>query len=396
MNILLVAPRFPYPPNRGGEITIFNFLKYLSETDRVTLVCYFDHESELQYLPELRKYAEKVITVKRRRKWSPIVVVRWLFLGECYMIARHTCRGMRNVIQQQISDGTFDLIQVESFLLMKNLPVSTKLPIVLDMHNVFAQIVLRMAESFYNPMVRAVSKLEWRRTQAQEIEAWKRATVNVSVSEADRALLYRVGGASIPCEVVCPGAESRNSVDRSNVIENRIIFVGSLHYHPNIDALNYFVREILPRIRELYAGVEVLVVGRDPKADLEMLLTQHGVTLEKNVPDVSPFLASAAVEFVPLRVGGGVRMKILEAMAAGKAVVSTTVGCEGLPVVDGVHLLIKDSPIEFARAVVGLLEDSERRKQLEINARILGHSAMSWKHSLASLRAIHARVCQRA
>ena len=393
MNILIIAPRFPYPPDRGGEITIYNFIKHLSEHDTVSLICFYDSEQELIYLPELQKYAHDVIAIRRHKKWAFPVLCRWLLLGDCYMVARHSRRAMRLAISKMIAEKSFDLLQVESFLLLGNIPATTTLPIVLDMHNVFFQIVMRMADSFYNPLVRLVARLEVRRTRMQETLSWRRATINVAVSESDRDILRHACGGAVPCEIVRPGAGVVTRVQQGLVSANRVLFVGSLHYHPNIDALTYFVGEIVPLIRIKYPGVEFVVVGRDPKPELVFFLEKHGVSVFANVKDLTPHLEGAAVEVVPLRVGGGVRMKILEAMAAGKAVVTTSIGCEGLPVTDGQHLLVRDEPQAFAQAVVDLLRDPERRQLLERNASALGESELSWARSISNLQAVHAQAC---
>jgi glycosyltransferase involved in cell wall biosynthesis len=392
MNILVIAPRFPYPPDRGGEITIYNFIKHLSERDTVSLICYYDSEQELVYLPELRRYARDVIPVRRHKKWALPVLFRWLLLGDCYMAARHSRRAMRLAISKKIAEESFDLLQVESFLLMGNIPTSTALPIVLDMHNVFYQIVMRMADSFYNPLVRLVARFEVRRTRLQEMASWRRATINVAVSEGDRDMLWQACGRNVPCEIVRPGAGTASRVQQGTVCPNRVLFVGSLHYHPNIDGLTYFVVEIAPLVRAKHPEVEFVVVGRDPKPEFVSFLEGHGIRVFANVKDLTPYLESAAVEVVPLRIGGGVRMKILEAMAAGKAVVTTAVGCEGLPVVDEQHLLVRNDPQSFAQAVVELLCNSQRRQLIEKNASVLGENELSWSKSITNLRAIHAQA----
>jgi polysaccharide biosynthesis protein PslH len=392
MNILMIAPRFPYPPNRGGEITIFNFLAHLAATDNVTLVCYYDAEEELGHLPELKKYVSEIVVVKRPKKFSAQVLLRCLS-GNCYMIARHTCSEMKRQIADLLSRQRFDLVQMESFLLVRNLPAQLDVPLVLDMHNVFFQIVERTAEQFFNPLVRLAAAFEVRRTKTQEAAVWRRADINLAVSESDRQLMWKTVGSHIRCEIVRPGAGlAHGPLGAEAVNPNRVLFIGSLHYHPNIDALTYFVREILPRLREMRGEIEVVVVGRDPTPAVVELLQQHQITLHANVPDVSPYLASAAVEVVPLRIAGGVRMKILEAMAAGKALVTTSIGCEGLPVRDNIQVLIRDDAASFADAVVMLLENPDRRMEIEAAARCLGETELSWGHTIKSLRQIHQRV----
>ena len=211
-----------------------------------------------------------------------------------------------------------------------------------------------------------------------EARACARAGLTVAVSEADRALLA----------ANAPGADIRavgTGVDTAYFHPNgaveapaTLVFTGSMDWYPNEDAILYFIAEILPELRREVPGLSLAVVGRDPSEGLRTTCGAAGVHVTGTVADIRPYVAEAAVYVVPLRIGGGTRLKIFEALAMGKAVVATRVGAEGLPIVSGQHFLQADSPAEFAQAVVTLLKDAGRRHALGMAGRRLVEEQYSW------------------
>src|SRR2546430_1809329 len=211
---------------------------------------------------------------------------------------------------------------------------------------------------------RALLEVEWRKMRRCETRACTQATVTIAVSDVDRALLAAAApGARV---FTVPTGVDTSYFAPTGVPESpaRLVFIGSMDWYPNEDAMVFFIGEILPVIRRAVPDVEMTVVGRDPSERLRALGEAAGVRITGTVEDVRPWIADAAVYVVPLRVGGGTRLKIFEGLAMGKAVVSTTVGAEGLPLVDGTHFVRADGPAEFARAVVSLLRDRDRRRAL--------------------------------
>ena len=187
----------------------------------------------------------------------------------------------------------------------------------------------------------------------------------LAVSDADRRHVRRLYGDGVPrpVHVVPTGVDTSYFAPEASPADSRnLVFTGSMDWLPNEDAMVFFCREVLPLIRADEPGVTLSIVGRAPTPTVEKLADGHGITVTGRVDDVRPYMRDAAVYIVPLRIGGGTRLKIFEAMAMGKAVVSTTVGAEGLPVTSGEHLLLADEPRTFARAVVRLLRDVGRRR----------------------------------
>jgi glycosyltransferase involved in cell wall biosynthesis len=271
-----------------------------------------------------------------------------------------------------------DLCVADFLVAMPNMPTRTSTPVVLFEHNVEYMIWKRLHEVEKRPWRRALLALEWRKMRQYEGEACARAGLTVAVSEADRALLA----------ANAPGADIRaigTGVDTAYFHPNgaveapaTLVFTGSMDWYPNEDAILYFVAAILPELRRKVSGISLAVVGRDPSDRLRAACAAAGVQVTGTVADIRPYVAEAAVYVVPLRIGGGTRLKIFEALAMGKAVVATRVGAEGLPIVSGQHFLQADSPTDFAQAVVTLLKDAAHRRALGMAGRRLVEERYSW------------------
>jgi glycosyltransferase involved in cell wall biosynthesis len=302
------------------------------------------------------------------RSWAspyPADLWRWLIPAVRARILERTKEGL-------------DLCVADFLVAMPNLPTRTSTPIVLFEHNVEYMIWKRLHEVEKRPWRRALLALEWRKMRQYEAKACARADLTVAVSEADRALLADNA----------PGADIRaigTGVDTAYFHPNgavetpaTLVFTGSMDWYPNEDAILYFMAEILPQLRREVPGLSLAVVGRDPSDRLRAACAGVGVHVTGTVADVRPYVAEAAVYVVPLRIGGGTRLKIFEALAMGKAVVSTGVGAEGLPIVPGQHFLQAETPADFAQAVIGLLKDTGRRRSLGAAGRRLVEERYSW------------------
>jgi glycosyltransferase involved in cell wall biosynthesis len=220
-----------------------------------------------------------------------------------------------------------------------------------------------------------------------EAAALRRFDLVLAVSDADRRTLERLYAPPAPIAVVPTGVDTRffQPPSPSSVEEKHLVFTGSMDWLPNEDGMTYFCREILPIVRRVEPGVTLSIVGRAPTPAVRKLAEIPGVEVTGKVDDVRPHVARGAVYIVPLRIGGGTRLKIFEAMAMGRACVSTTVGAEGLPVTPGRHLAIADDPDRFAHAVIRLLRDRSHRAEIERAARRLVVERYDWSVAAAEL-----------
>jgi glycosyltransferase involved in cell wall biosynthesis len=280
-------------------------------------------------------------------------------------------------VDEALSAGV-DVCVADFLVAAANVPVGGVTPTLLFEHNVEYMIWKRLHAVETRAWRRALLAAEWRRMRRYEARACRQARLTVAVSEADRALLA----------ASAPGADIRaipTGVDAAYFHPNgtaekpaRLVFTGSMDWYPNEDAIIHFMEAILPRLRRRIPGLTIAVVGRNPSERLKALGAAKGVQITGTVDDVRPYVAEAAVYVVPLRIGGGTRLKIFEALAMGKAVVSTSVGAEGLPMTPGQHFLQADSPEDFAKAVLALLEDVPRRRAIGEAGRRLVEARYSW------------------
>lgn len=396
MRLLFLTPRLPFPPTRGGEITVFNFLRVLSRTHEVSLVSFYDHPGELAHRTELQRYCAHVAMVRRPARLAAGVLARTVLSPRSYAVARHASAAFAAAVREMAARTRPDVMQIETFLMGQYRSAAAATPAVLDMHNVTWLIWDRMVE-VTSPWLRPAVRLQARRVRRDEIAVCRSVDLCAPVSDADLVELRREAGDGIPAVVVTPGVDCDLFTPVTPVEAGpEILFVGSMGYAPNVDAAEYFCRDILPRIAAVVPGVHVSIVGANPSPPVARLAADSRVTVTGFVPDVRPYYARAAAAVVPLRVGGGIRMKILEGMALGVPMVSTAVGAEGLGLVHDRDLLLADSPDAFAAAVIRLLREPDVRRRLAAQARETAVRRFSWEAVCATLDGIYQSVAPRA
>jgi glycosyltransferase involved in cell wall biosynthesis len=281
-------------------------------------------------------------------------------------------------VRALLADGQIDLCVADFLFAAVNVPFGGEVPVVLFEHNVEYLIWKRLSELETVPWRRALLEIEWRKLRASEASTCARADLTIAVSQEDRRRLAELAPrsriAAIPTGVDTSYFTPHSEAERPA----HLVFSGSMDWHPNEDAVVYFIDSILPRIRAAIPHASFSVVGRHPTDRLRAIAGRAGVHLTGTIDDVRPPIAEAAVYVVPLRAGGGTRLKIFEALAMGKAVVSTTVGAEGLTIQPDRHYIAADAPADFANAVVTLIRDPHRRRELGHAGRRLVEERYSW------------------
>jgi sugar transferase (PEP-CTERM/EpsH1 system associated) len=395
MRVLFLTPRLPYPPNRGGEIIIYNFLRQLSARHEIALVTFYDRPDELAHRASLERYCSRVEMVPRPGKLDPRVLLRTIG-GRSYSISRHLSARLRAALRRVVREFKPDVAQVETFVMGSYLSELGGVPTVLHMHDVAWVMWERMAQvvPFY---LRPLVATEVRRIRRDELHACRGATVCVNVSETDRQRLTAAATPAVRTTVIVPGVdcEALTPVER-RAGTSTLVFVGSMNYIPNVDAAEFFVREVLPLIAAEVPDVSLTIVGARPAASVQRLAANPRVRVTGLVDDVRPYYAAAAAAIVPLRIAGGVRMKILEAMALGCPVVSTTIGAEGLGLRDGHDLLLADTPSQLADVAIRLLRDPVLRNGLSAQARATALQRFSWDAVGRALEGVYESIVTRA
>lgn len=395
MRILWLTPYIPLPIFGGGT-RVFNMIRVLSKACDIDLLASSDAPEQADdSLGELRSLCCSVKIVPStwpHRTHKRLMQLRALIGRRPSQYMMFYSQQMQDRINQALRENHYDVVILEqSFMGYYTLP--GKPPIVLDQQNVESDVLRRASKHERSWLRRAYNWLAYLRFLPDERQICRNAHLILATSEADRAVMEAWGNLP-PCIVVPNGVDSAffsPMQDRPETVRSTgIVFTGSMHYSPNAEAMLYFVREIWPLIQERVPGVTLRIVGGDPPIEIQRLGQLPNISVAGYVTDIRPHIESAQVVVAPLRFGGGTRLKIVEALSMGRAVVTTSLGCEGLEVEDGCHLLIADEPAEFASRVVELLQDPTRRSALGLEGRRLVETRYDWHaiglHMEATLR----------
>jgi polysaccharide biosynthesis protein PslH len=295
-----------------------------------------------------------------------------------YIVTSHYSQAYKNTVQDSLVHFRPDLIICEWTPYAAYVKELFSVKKILSTHNIEADIWQRYYENETNRFRRWYIGEQWRKVERFEHEALDWVDGALAVSELDQTRLVQ-GRPELSIAVISNGVDL-DYFRPAPQPESRkyLVFTGSMDWRPNQDAARYFVRDILPMLRKAKPDLECAFVGRSPPADIKNLARVPGVHITGTVDDVRPYVERAAVYVVPLRIGGGSRLKILEALAMGCAVVSTTVGAEGLDVVHERQVVLADDPQAFAAAVLRLLDDPERCRELAIQGRLLVEKQYGW------------------
>ncbi|GFO68110.1 glycosyl transferase family 1 [Geomonas limicola] len=397
MKILIVTPSFPYPPDSGAKIRIFNLIKYLSLDNEVHLISLADCSDDVAN-PAMARYCSAINLIHTERR--PILyqlpgVLCNFFRGLPFMLKYAEAPELREALKQISERDRFDIIQFEHSYMAYNVKYLSKelsCKTVLSFHNIACVQYYRI----YQLEQRLIKKLEclfeWVPMLRWESKIARSFDKSLVVSELDRVLL-RLMCPGLDVSVIPNGVDARmfSPLPRTGRQLN-LIFVGLMDYGPNADAVLYFHREIYPLIKKRFPELGFLVVGCDPPPEVRELSGRGEVLVTGRVEDLRTYYQQAQVAVIPLRSGGGTRLKIIEAMSTGTPVVSTSVGCEGLEVTDGENILIADAPEEFAEKVVHLLENEEAWLRQSGQARKLVEKNYDWEQITGTLHKVYQAV----
>jgi glycosyltransferase involved in cell wall biosynthesis len=303
------------------------------------------------------------------RSWlSPLPVDLW----------KWRVAALRSEVAGIVRRKEADVIVADFLAGVPNVPLDAGVPVVFFAHNVEHQIWRRLADVETRAWMRRLLEVEWKKMRAEERRACEQTAMTVAVSADDRDRLAADAPNATVLDVPT-GVDIRYFCPRDTpTVPGRLVFSGSMDWYPNEDAILYFIAENLPLVRRARPDVSLSVIGRQPSDRLKAAAAAAGVHVTGRVDDVRPHVAEGELYIVPLRVGGGTRLKIFEALAAGKPVLSTTIGAEGLDVENGRHLVLADGAEAFARETIALLNDAPRRQALGAEGRRIVEEKYSW------------------
>lgn len=392
MRILVISPQVPVPAHSGGAIRVLNMLRVLSQTDEVDLLSFQPSDLSQQDKKLLEQCCHEVIFVRRQsqRRWVQVPrLIKKALSGVPFNTKYAESPEYHAMVRERSASGRYDAIFFEhtsSAVLRHSLAPDHGAVTILTLHNIEAVQVRRMAQ--LEP--RLFEKFKWwltwgpmRRWEPRMAAQFDRVVV---MSEMDRRLLQQ--RAPRLDSIITP-----NGVDTcaytpfpEEVKKRRVVLVGSLDYEPNIQAVRWFHQSVWPRLAAVWSDAEMVVVGQNPPPEIRQLHHPPAVSIHANVPEVQPYYQGALAAVVAVHSGGGTRLKILEAMALGIPVVSTPVGCEGLPVQHDHDILIADSDEAFARQLLDLERNPAQWQRLARQGRACVDQHFDWNQIFKDMR----------
>jgi glycosyltransferase involved in cell wall biosynthesis len=378
MRILWVKADKLLPVQNGGNIRTYHVLRHLSARHELAFFSYYGGAPDLDYERELQRQLPGAVAVSTGKRELSGAGRALDYLGHLrdqppYAVSRFAHREVQKQIQAWFREQRFDVAVCDFLDAAVNFPGNLTIPSVLFQHNVESEIWRRHAATAGNPAKKLMYDVEFRKMLRYEHAAVRKFQHVIAVSENDRRIMMRwVDGDRV--SVIPTGVDlaqyrpdvSKSGISECSPSEPLITFVGAMDWEPNVDGVEYFCSQVWPSIKAEMPQARLRIVGRNPDRRVQKWASSDAsVEVTGRVPSVVEYLQHSAVVIVPLRIGGGTRLKIYEAMATAKAVVSTTVGAEGLDVHHGRDIILADDPGSFAQAVIMLLRDPELRRRYE-------------------------------
>ncbi|MGI6368903.1 MAG: glycosyltransferase [Anaerolineae bacterium] len=387
--VLFLTPQLPWPPEQGGAIRNYFLMREAARHCDVSLLSLVEAPPRPQDLAALA-FCRRIETIPVPARSRADRLRTLLRSRDPDMAHRLASCAYAEALRRWLGEAV-DLVQVEGMemarygLLLADWATAASPPVVFDALN--AEYLLQkraMGTDLLRPRRwphAAYSAVQWLRLRRYERLACQRASLTVAVSELDARALQALGAGIRP--VVVPNGVDTASYptdlpDSLGLQHPNLVFTGKMDYRPNVDAMRWFVSQVWPLIRAQLPAVHLYIVGKQPHRDVQALDADPAITVTGYVPEVRPYFGGADVYIVPMRVGGGTRLKVLEALATGMPMVSTSLGVEGLAVQDGRHCLLADTPAAFAEATLRLLRQPALGRQLGQAARALAEERYDW------------------
>ena len=398
MRVLWVKGGGLVPPDVGQRIRSYHLLRELAKRHQITLFTFYtshDHDEH----GTLERMFERVVTVPldipmRRSPREYLNFIRQLLSPLPYSISKYCLPEVSRALRKLTTDESYDVVVCDFILPAVVIPWDLPCPKVIFTHNVETEIWRRHVQVGGNPLWKLVALREYRTMANYEKRYLSLADHVLAVSEVDRQSLSSMVDVD-KLSVIPTGVDVEYFSPSGDVPPpDSLVFTGAMDWIPNQEGMLYFMKQILPLVRNEIPGTTLSIVGRSPSEKLRVTAREVGVEVTGRVDDIRPYVRKAAVYVVPLRVGSGTRLKIFEAMAMGKAVVSTTLGAEGLPITNGENIVLADTPEEFARRVSQLLRDPAERARLGAAARQLVERHYSWATVSLHFDEVFGKLCE--
>lgn len=407
MNILFLTQILPYPPDAGPKVKTWHVLQALIQQGHSIYFVSFVRPEEVEYISVLKEICKEVhiVPIRRSRIKDIGYMLRSYLSGRPFLIERDDLPEFQVVVNKIVQQQQIDFIHADQLTMVQfairgaSVSQKKKPKVVFDAHNAVWTIVERMRENvpWY---LKPVLGIEADRVKQYEGELLKSVDHVLAVTDVDResledALEFTKGmkKEEISPVTVIPISVNTQQIQplhrKTNSIN--IVTLGTLHYPPNADGIRWFVEEVFPLIRSKIPDVKLTIIGKNPPKDFLKLANDPnaGIVVAGFVPELDPYFEESALVVIPVRAGGGMRVRILEAFAYAMPIVTTTVGLEGIQAQPGKDVLVADDPEDFADAVIRVLNDNDLQDQLSTNGRRLAEMKYDWQVTLKDLEKVY-------
>ncbi len=394
MKILFLSPTVPYPLTDGGRIRVYNLLKQIAEKNDVSLLALETQPTDTDSVSHLQELGIEVQLVPHSTvlpRVSPGMLLSAFWKRRPITVARYNVGAYQDKFKELLSSETYDIVHYEMFHTAQ-FYTETDLPSVLSLQNVDSAIWERLQGETTNLFYKFAYWTQKLAFQRYERVISPKFDAVTCTSDIDASVFQRYC-ADGAVKIVPNGVDITHfTPDFESEASAHLIYIGSMDWYPNEDAVSFFAEDVLPLIQDSVPDVKFSIVGGNPSARVQSLAERKGVVVTGRVPEIKPYFAEATVFVVPLRIGSGTRLKILEALAMGKAVVSTTIGAEGLALRDGEDIFIADEPKAFADAVIRLLTDTSLRQKIGMRGRTRVEQDYDWRNIGKQLLGVYESV----
>ncbi|MFI5252984.1 MAG: glycosyltransferase [Bacteroidota bacterium] len=378
MKVLHIMPYSPYPPIHGGAIRVLYLLKHLAQHHDVSVVCFGEEKDADRLKSVLNCQLDEVYTVHSpwTRMYRRPGQLYSRFTSMSYLQTACYSTDMQKKIDEILAEQDFDLVFSE-FCMMGWYQLKTNALKILDAHNIEHDNYSRMVKLEQSLIKKNQYISESKKLRCEEIATFKRQNALFATSQRDTEIIESLAP-GIPKFVIPNGVDTSYFVPNiTSVDPHSMVFTGMMGYTPNSDGMLYFLDEIFPMITKEIPDAKITIVGNNPPAVLQKRASDN-VIVTGYVDDVRPYVWNSKAYVVPLRMGGGTRLKVCEAMSMKKPIITTSIGCEGIDVESGKHVFIADTPGKFARMVINVLQDRSDHARLVENGYKLVRSVYDW------------------
>ena len=396
MKILMLTPYVPFPPASGGQIRTLNLLKYLSKHNEITLISLYKNDKDKQYIPALKNYCKNIILCKRPEKpWQFKTIWKALTSQDPFLIVRNYSNEAKKAVDYALKHEIFDVIHAETFYIMPHIK-NTSIPIFL----VEQTIEYKVYQHFVNSLpffTRPLFMLDIMKLKRAERHYWKKALLVGGVSEADRKEIRSLEPSINPVIIPnCAGDEMFvEKLTPKNLKKPTILFIGNFDWLQNTEAVTILAQKIAPIIHKRIPEARILVAGQNASKKLPLKSNKNieVISLAQDDSETVLHLYKSSTLFIaPIFGPGGTRLKILAAMASGLPVISSQTGVEGLNLENNKHVLIANTPEEFVKQTIRILNDEKLYETIRKNSYELAVKEYSWKYIAKKLEIVYKQI----